>query len=295
MGRSRALSIIEGTGNGNLPRGEIWVAPAVLEGRGLPNSVAGVADLAAMLGADLCFLSCSGPQAVSMEVEAQREAVSLVHGRDLACGVVVDGPWQRLAAYHGLIKLMARVGGRLGETEREVSSRAALVGEEVRAWCEAGADLVLLTDDIAYNRGLYFSPALFTRLLLPHYRQVLRTACEHGVPTGFHSDGDLAILLPTLIDAGFSFFSLEPEAMNLSEVRRLHGDGFSLISGIRAEWLSNAGGISTEAINLPREVSSLRHIGRLILASSCGLYEPSSAAFLEKVYRAADSLSEEGP
>ncbi len=290
MGRSRAISIVEGSGDGTLARGEIWVTPAVLESRGLPNSAAGVADFAAGLGADLCFVSCSGPQAVSREALAQREAVSLVHERDLACGVVVDGPWQRLAERRGLIQLMAMLGGHLDETEREISSLAKLVDDEVRSWCEAGADLVLLADDIAYNRGPYFSPALFGRLLLPHYRRVLRTAGEYRVPVGSHSDGNLTLLLPTLIDAGYSFFSLEPEAMDLSEIRRRHGDGFALIAGIRAEWLSSVGGVRDGAVDLAREISSLRRIGRVILASSCGLYESTSVAMLEKVYRAADSL-----
>ncbi len=266
----------------------------MLESRGLSNSAAGVADLSAMLGADICFVSCSGPQAVAREADAQQAAVSLVHSRDLACGAVVDGPWQRLAERHGLIQLLAMVGGRLAEAEREVSSQMAFVGEEVRAWCEASADLVLLTDDVAYNRGLYFSSALFARLLLPHYRQVLQVAGEHGAPMGFHSDGDVTLLLPTLLDAGFSFFSLEPEVMDMHEVRRLHGDGFSLISGIRAEWLSASGGVRARDIDLPREISSLCRVRRLILASSCGLYEPSSVALLEKVYRVADSLAEEG-
>ena len=294
MGRSRVLSVIAGTGDVVLARGEIWVAPAVLEGQGLPNNAAGVVELAARLGADLCFLSCRGPQAVPNQAEVLREAVSLVHIRDLACGAVVDGPWQRLAERDGLIQLMARLGGRLGETEQEVALQATVAGEELRAWCEAGVDLVLLTDDIAYNRGLYFSPRLFTRLLLPHYRELLLTAGERRVPTGFHSDGDLTLLLPALIDAGFSFFSLEPEAMDPSEVRHRYDDRFVLIGGIRAEWLSDAGGSGVGHTDLRREISSLVSTGRTILASSCGLYEPSSVAFLKRVYRAADGLPQSG-
>lgn len=290
MGRSRAISALTGLPSSSLARGEIWVAPAVLESQGLPNSAAGVVGLAARLGADLCFLSCTGPQAVPMRTETMREAVSLVHERDLACGAVVDGPWQRLAERDGLFPIIAKLGGHIEETERQVSSMASLAGEELSAWCDAGADLVLLADDIAYNRGPYFSPTLLKRLLLPLYRNLLLSAGERGVPMGFHSDGDLTLILQDLTETGFSLFSLEPEAMDLSEVRHRFGDKFTLIAGIRASWLDGSGQFGSGEIDLRREISSLASLGRIILASSCGLYGPSSVARLADVYRVADGV-----
>ena len=291
MGRSRVISALTGLPSSSLARGEIWVAPAVLESQGLPNSAAGVAGLAAQLGSDLCFLSCTGPQAVPMHSETMREAVSFVHERDLACGAVVDGPWQRLAERDGLFPTIAKVGTHIDETERGLSSMASLAGEELSAWCNAGVDLVLLADDIAFNQGPYFSPTLFERLLSLHYLHLVRLASERGVPVGFHSDGNLTLLMPVLMGAGFSLYSLEPEAMELSEVRHRFGDKFTLIAGIRASWLDVSGEFGSGEIDLRREISSLASLGRIILGSSCGVYEPSSVARLADVYRVADGLA----
>ncbi len=290
MGRAKVLSVLAGSRVDPLARGEVWVAPAVLESQGLPNDAAGVAHLAANLGADLCFVSCGGPQAVPNQPEALREAVAAVHARDLACGIVVDGPWQRLTQSHGLFQLLERLGRHAGQVEQEVAAQAALVHEELNAWAGAGADLVLLADDLAYSRGLYFSPVLFASLLLPHYRQFLLAATDLHVPLGFHSDGDLMPLLPTLVEMGFSFFSLETEAMNLADVQDQHKDRVALIAGIAAEWLSSdrLAGISVDDVSAG--ISRLARGGRLILGSACGLYDPDSPAALREIYRVADCL-----
>lgn len=290
MGRAKFLSAMAGSWAGAPVRGEVWVAPAVLEAQGLSNDAQGVAGLAVNLGADLCFLSCGGPQAVPNQPAALLEAVALVRARDLACGVVVDGPWQRLTQRYGLLGLLERVGRHGNQVQREVTAQAALVHEELGAWASAGADLALLADDLAWSGGLYFSPALFARLLLPCYRQSLLSSAGLRLPLGFHADGDLSPLLPVLVELGFSFFSLEPEAANLAEIQSCIGDRAALLSGIRAAWLSPAGPPGALAGDVAAEISSLLLGGRLILASSCGLYDPASVNAIREVYRIADCI-----
>ena len=81
----------------------------MLEGEGLSNTAEGVAALAVRLGADVSFLSCSGPQAVRSDATALRAAVETVHAGDLACGAVVNGPWQRLTDAEGLISVLQQL------------------------------------------------------------------------------------------------------------------------------------------------------------------------------------------
>lgn len=283
MGHAKVKSVLAGITDNILVRGEIWVAPIVLETMGLPNNAAGIAELAADLGADFCFLSSSGPQPVLRQVIALQEAVAEVHARNLACGVVIDGPWQKLATTNSLGQLLGRL--RTSAIHREIEEQTELIHEEFRAWAGVGADMVLLADDLAYMDGLYFSPAIFSRLLLPNYVQFLKTATDLQVPLGFHSDGNLVRLLPTLVETGFSFFSLEPEAMDLEQIQRQFNDRITLMTGIRAAWFNPncAGRIQTD--DILSEISSLALGGRFILSSACGLYDPGSLAALKEIYR----------
>lgn len=285
MGRSEVLAVLAGSCGNRLVRGEIWVSPAVLRSQHLPNSAAGIAQLATTVGADFCFLSCDGPQAVASQPDALTGAVSTMHVQGLACGVVIDGPWQRLARTGGLLGLLGRLRSSCEELRQELAIQTGLVQQEISAWADAGADLMLLADDIAYAGGPYFSPGVFIDLLLPSYLQLLAGAINIGVPMGFHSDGDMTVLLPFL--NGFSFLCPEPEAIDLGE-KKGHRVSGAVLSGIRAAWLDPTclGGIPESQISA--EISSLASSGPLMLGSACGLFDPRSLTALREVYRIAD-------
>lgn len=291
MGRSKILSALRGSWDSSLARGEIWVSPAVLQSQSLPNSAASVVRLAAGLGADSCFLSCTGPQAVPHCPEALLETVTVVKDNDLACGIVIDGPWQRLVQSHGLLPLLERLAANSSQIQQEVATQARLVHAEIRAWAEAGADLLLLADDLAYSGGPYFSPDHFPNLLLTYYREFLSTSAGLQVPLGFHSDGNLTLLLPALVESSFYFFSLEPEAVDMTEVQNCCKGRAFLLSGIRSAWLSPSYSGNLPESNLLAEISLLAQRGKIILSSSSGLSSPDSVDALRNIYRIADRVS----
>jgi hypothetical protein len=106
---------------------------------------------------------------------------------------------------------------------------------------------------------------------------------------GWHSDGDVAPLLPDLVECGFRFFALEPECVDLLKLKRTYGSRITLIGGIRAAWLS----AKEMDQNLQRayieEIGALAREGGLILSSSCGLYSPEFLPILRKLYRLAEA------
>ena len=286
----RVRDALDGRRGARPPRGELWVAPEVLAGAGLAGSVEGAAALAQRLGADLSFVSSTGPLGVGDEPAAMRAAVAAVHTGGLACGAVVDGAWQRLTQRAGLEPALrlatgAALAPRLAALARETE-------REVEGWSLAGADLVVLADDVAYAGGPLFSPALFERLLVPQYRRLLAGPPpldgERRRPTlGFHSDGDMRRLLPALVRAGFSCFSLEPEATAAGEVWRRFGRRVTLLTGIPAAWLTSA----VDWRDVTSALADLACGGSLILASTCGLFEPRSLENLTTIYRLADGAA----
>jgi uroporphyrinogen decarboxylase len=264
------------------PRGEVWVTASVLASQGLPNTPEGVIALATKVGADVTFLSCAGPQPTGFDAAAMRHVVETAHTQRLTCGAVVDGPWQRLTTAEGVMAALQQI-----VADKAISARLAALADaaerEVEAWITAGADLIILADDLAYSGGPYFAPTLLDRLLVPHYQRLCQVA-QPRLPIGFHSDGNLVRLLPALVHAGFSCFSLEPEATSPAAVWQHYGRHLTMLSGIPAAWL-------TTPLEPPEVLSALAELlagGSLILASACGLFEQSSVANLREIYRLVD-------
>ncbi|MCL6638478.1 MAG: hypothetical protein K6T80_02190 [Firmicutes bacterium] len=271
-------------GGAGIPRGELWISGAVLRELGLPLKQESFIALSAGIGADLCFFSYTGPvqniPAGSAEMERN---IKKAHDRGLLCGVTVDGPFQRAVKEHGFIEIMRGFydGARL---EKYIAAGTAPAAAELQAAEKAGADLLILCDDIAYSRGLYFSPRQFAAKILPFYHQLRDSVKETTL--GFHSDGKVEPVLDSLLAAGFSVFSLEPEAMNLIDLARAFPAGTILLSGIKSEWLLGA----FSPADLPGEeiiryVDDLKSNCNLILASLCGLTDVNGLNRLKELYK----------
>ena len=103
-------------------------------------------------------------------------------------------------------------------------------------WCIAvyeravglGADVVVLGDDAGSGRGLLISPPMWRKFVLPGHRRIVDAL---HAPVIWHSDGNVAALLPIAIEAGFvGFHGLDPPAgMDLAGIKKQYGDDLVLI------------------------------------------------------------------
>lgn len=98
----------------------------------------------------------------------------------------------------------------------------------------AGADIVSLGDDYAWNVGPMMSPADFREFFLPGIKRVVQAAHEEGALCLKHCDGNIWMLLDGFVEAGFEGINpLEPIAgMDLAEVKRLYGDKVCLLGNV---------------------------------------------------------------
>ncbi len=91
---------------------------------------------------------------------------------------------------------------------------------------EAGADFLLLVDDVAFNAGPFISPAQFGELITPYLRRQVQHIASRGMIPMVHSDGDLTSVLDDYLSLGAAcLHSIDPMAgMDIAEVkRRTHG------------------------------------------------------------------------
>jgi uroporphyrinogen decarboxylase len=142
---------------------------------------------------------------------------------------------------------IALVAGRMAEYE---TARA-------RRFLAAGADAILVTDDIAFTGGQFLPPAVMAWLAYPLYRRLVEAIkAVRDVPVVFHSDGDLNACLPELAACGFDGLqSLQPSAgMDIAAVRRQYGDRLALWGNVDLDYLLPFG--------RPEEVRA--EVGRLL-------------------------------
>ncbi|MDD3655251.1 MAG: uroporphyrinogen decarboxylase family protein [Atribacterota bacterium] len=104
-------------------------------------------------------------------------------------------------------------------------------------------DAIRVTDDIAYKNGLLFSPNILEKYLLSAHKIVKEFS---GLPFMFHSDGNFMAIMDRLIDIGVDVVSnIEPEAMDIVELKKKYGDKVIIMGNIS---------VNTLATGTPEEV-----------------------------------------
>ena len=216
-----------------LLRGEIWVSPDVLAEAGFDQGPKGLIRFASSLGADICFFHW--PESVM--VSDMKELIDLARAADVDCGLTINGPFQRLTLTRNVLDL-------LQELHRDPSRFEALLAKEMEDISEtldllkgSEIELIMITEDVAYTGGLYFSPEVFRKVLVPFYSRLVNRLSSTRIALGWHSDGDVSPLLPDLVECGLRFFSLEPECVDLLKFKQTYRSRVSLVGGIRAAWL----------------------------------------------------------
>lgn len=265
-------------------RGELWISGTVLDELGLERKQDSIVTISREIDANLCFLSYTNPiQQLSVGSKEMEINIKKAHALELFCGVTVDGPFERTVKEHGFEETM-----KLFFNEKHLNSQlekhTAVTAFELAAAEKAGADLLILCDDIAYTQGLYFSPQKFKSNILPLYKKLRNLVKETAM--GFHSDGNVESILNLLLDHEYTMFSLEPEAMDLVTLSRVLPSNIALMSGIKSDWLMNSGfNLHQNKKEILFYIEELSKGCGLILSSLCGLSNTASLNQLKLLYR----------
>lgn len=108
---------------------------------------------------------------------------------------------------------------------------------------DAGANVIILEDDIAGNESTLISPRHFSQFVAPYNQRVLDYAHERGLKVVRHSDGCLWPILDLLLEMGYDGLNpLEPGAgMDLKRVKEYCGDRICLLGNIDCGDLLSSG------------------------------------------------------
>lgn len=100
---------------------------------------------------------------------------------------------------------------------------------------ETGIDILILGDDVGTQRGLMMSLPMWRKWLKPRLSRVISATrtVNPNIRVFYHSDGDCRDVIPELIEIGVDILNpVQPEVMDLAEVKKDHGDKLAFWGGI---------------------------------------------------------------
>ncbi|MCL4393299.1 MAG: hypothetical protein M1482_00480 [Chloroflexi bacterium] len=96
-------------------------------------------------------------------------------------------------------------------------------------------DMVYLYDDVATQKSLMISQAMWRDYVRPRHARIVEVAQSYGKPVMYHCDGAVAPLIPDLINLGISVLNpIQPDSpgMECERLKKDYGDRLSFHGGI---------------------------------------------------------------
>ncbi len=113
--------------------------------------------------------------------------------------------------------------------ELEANYQAALA----RRLAEYPLTFFYVGDDLAFKSGTIIHPDLLREMWAPRMRRVFAPALAKNIPILFHSDGNIAALIPDLLDMGASALNpIEPYGMDIREIKKKYGRNLTLVGNL---------------------------------------------------------------
>ncbi|MCK5201184.1 MAG: hypothetical protein KAR21_22675, partial [Spirochaetales bacterium] len=159
---------------------------------------------------------------------------------------------------------------------------------------QAGADIILISDDWGQQNTMLFNPKLWWDLIYPATQIIVDTAKKFGLPVLMHSDGDITQVLDGVRKLGISGLHPVQESSGMApkETRRILGDNICIMGGldvVSAMPVMNKEEIRKEVKRIFKQYKSS---GPFIFSGSHMFQDDTNLEVLEAAYEEAYSLSE---
>jgi uroporphyrinogen decarboxylase len=160
--------------------------------------------------------------------------------RDMYVLGQIGGPVTILDESLGMEDYMVAAVESTAEIQHLSEAVMAFEVEKAKILLDAGADAIIVGDDIAFNSGPFLPPRIMRQVVYPLYRWLVAEIKRHrDVPVLLHSDGQLTPVLDDIVACGFEGLqSLQPSAgMDIGEIKRRYGGVLTLIGNIDLDYV----------------------------------------------------------
>ena len=157
---------------------------------------------------------------------------------------------------------------------------------------EAGADAVIIEDDMADKHNPFFSPRHYAEFIAPRHRELVEHAHGLGAKIIMHSDGNLWPLMDQYLEAGFDGINpLEPYAgMDLPRMKERYGDKICLLGNIDCGDLLCHGSVEDVEAAVADAIEAAAPNGGYVLCDSNSIHPGVSAENFIAMMRCAKRL-----
>ena len=211
---------------------------------------------------------------------------------DLFVFALIDGPFSALAKAWTWQDAIVRLSKTDPEVENVMADAIVDLNELLLEVSRAGADGVIIGDDIAYRRGPYIRPEHLRRSYFPYLSLLTLTAQDLDLPVVFHSDGNLWPIWDDLLATGVNGVQgLDPySAMSLALARERSGPRLCLWGNLELGWLAQPRDRGEYAAYLHELLDPLA--GSPVIFGTCsGLAPGLPLSNLEALYAAVREFS----
>lgn len=140
---------------------------------------------------------------------------------------------------------------------------------EGKRLAEIGADIYVVSDDVAMQTGPIISPSLWRRFVKPRLSKLISALKQTGMYIMYHSDGNLEHLIPELIEIGIDGLNpIQPECMNPATIKELYGDRICLSGTISMQETLPFGTIEDVRNEVKKRIATCAPGGGFIICPS---------------------------
>ncbi|MCX7847815.1 MAG: uroporphyrinogen decarboxylase family protein [bacterium] len=179
---------------------------------------------------------------------------------DRSVFAIIGGTFDNLVPLVGFEALMVWAVEAPGALETLAWKAARFNAELAEIAAEAGADVMIVADDIAYNSGTFVSPTVLRRIFFPPLRWLVAEVHRRtGRPCFLHTDGNINAVLDDIVGCGFDgLHSLQPSAgMDIQAVKKRYGERLCVMGNVDLDYLLPRG--------TPEEISNhVRALARVL-------------------------------
>jgi uroporphyrinogen decarboxylase len=106
----------------------------------------------------------------------------------------------------------------------------------IQRFLALGLDVGYFGDDYGAQNTLLFSPKMWRALIKPRLARLFAPFVEAGLPVILHSDGQIAAILPDLLEIGMTVLNpVQPEVIEHAWLRATFGDRLACYGGISTQ------------------------------------------------------------
>ena len=106
----------------------------------------------------------------------------------------------------------------------------------IQRFLDLGVDGGYFGDDYGAQANLLFSPRMWRSLIKPRLARLFAPFREAGLPVIMHSDGQIADILPDLVEIGLTAYNpVQPEVIDHAWLRRTFGNRLAYYGGLSTQ------------------------------------------------------------